>query len=133
MAATLPYVAVAGKTGTAEYCDEIAGPLGLCRPGNWPAHAWFTAYAPYENPEIMVMAFVYNGGEGSAVALPIVVETLEAYLRLKNSRGEGDSTSVPVSTPVSTVPAAIEPSATPASSELDLAPVGQQPGGASSP
>lgn len=133
MAANLPYIAVAGKTGTAEYCDEIAGPLGLCRPGNWPAHAWFTAYAPYENPEIMVMAFVYNGGEGSAVALPIAVETLEAYLRLKNDRGEGDSTSAPVSAPVSTVPAAIEPVATPATSELELAPVGQQPDGASSP
>lgn len=81
--ADLPYIDVAGKTGTAEYCDEIARPLGLCRPGNWPAHAWFTAYAPYENPEILVLGFIYNGNEGSANALPIVMETLEAYLRLK--------------------------------------------------
>ncbi|MFN8528122.1 MAG: penicillin-binding protein 2 [Anaerolineae bacterium] len=89
--ANLPYVAVAGKTGTAEYCDEIARPLGLCRPGNWPAHAWFTAYAPYDGtPEIIVQAFVYNGGEGSAVALPIVVQVLDAYYRLKNEReGQG--------------------------------------------
>jgi len=87
-AANLPYVAVAGKTGTAEYCDEIARPLGLCRPGNWPAHAWFTAYAPYENPEIIVIAFVYNGGEGSAVALPVVVQTMEAYFRLQNERNQ---------------------------------------------
>jgi penicillin-binding protein 2 len=84
--ADLPYVAVAGKTGTAEYCDEIARPLGLCVPGNWPAHAWFTAYAPYEDPEILVIAFVYNGGEGSAVALPVVVQTIEAYFRLQNER-----------------------------------------------
>lgn len=84
--ANLPYVTVAGKTGTAEYCDEIARPLGLCRPGNWPAHAWFSAYAPYENPEVAIIAFVYNGGEGSAVALPIVIETMEAYFRLKNER-----------------------------------------------
>lgn len=87
-AANLPYVAVAGKTGTAEYCDEIARPLGLCRPGNWPAHAWFTAYAPYEDPEIIVIAFVYNGGEGSAVALPVVVQTMEAYFRLQNERNQ---------------------------------------------
>lgn len=94
-AANLPYVAVAGKTGTAEYCDEIAGPLGLCRPGNWPAHAWFVGYAPYEQPEILVQAFVYNGGEGSAVSLPIVVETLEAYFRLRNERGQaGVSTEI---------------------------------------
>lgn len=87
-AANLPYINVAGKTGTAEYCDDVARPLGLCVPGNWPAHAWFTAYAPYEDPEIMVISLIYNGGEGSLVALPVVVETLEAYLRLKNERGD---------------------------------------------
>lgn len=86
--ANLPYIAVAGKTGTAEYCDDVARPLGLCVPGNWPAHAWFFAYAPFEDPEIAIIAFVYNGGEGSQVALPIVVETLEAYLRLQNERGD---------------------------------------------
>ena len=85
--ANLSYVNVGGKTGTAEYCDDIARPLGLCIPGSWPAHAWFTAYAPIEAPEILIIAFVYNGGEGSLVALPVVVETLEAYLRLENARG----------------------------------------------
>ena len=94
--ANLPYVMVAGKTGTAEYCDEIARPLGLCRPGNWPAHAWFTAYAPYENPEILIIGFVYNGGEGSAVALPIVVETMEAYFRLQNEREGGAPTEITI-------------------------------------
>lgn len=85
--ADLPFINVAGKTGTAEYCDDIARPLGLCIQGSWPAHAWFTAYAPAEDPQILILAFVYNGGEGSLVALPIVVETLEAWLRLQNRRG----------------------------------------------
>lgn len=98
-AANLPYVMVAGKTGTAEYCDEIARPLGLCRPGNWPAHAWFTAYAPYDNPEIIISAFVYNGGEGSAVALPIVVQTMEEYFRLKNEREGTPTQIIPPGTP----------------------------------
>lgn len=84
--ADLPFVAVAGKTGTAEYCDDIAAPLNLCVPGQWPAHAWFTGYAPYEDPEIIIIAFVYNGGEGSQVALPIVVRTMEEYFRLKSER-----------------------------------------------
>ncbi|MEO1440047.1 MAG: penicillin-binding transpeptidase domain-containing protein [Chloroflexota bacterium] len=87
--ANLSYVETAGKTGTAEYCDDIARPLGLCRPGNWPSHAWYTGYAPYENPEILVIAFAYNGGEGSGVALPVVVKTLEEYFRLQNERGIG--------------------------------------------
>lgn len=101
--ANLPFVAVSGKTGTAEYCDEIARPLGLCRAGSWPAHAWFTAYAPADDPEILVIAFVYNGGEGSAVALPIVVETLEAYFRLKNQRDL--STPLVTSSPLVSAPA----------------------------
>jgi penicillin-binding protein 2 len=92
--ANLPYISVAGKTGTAEYCDDVARPLGLCVPGNWPAHAWFTAYAPYENPELLVIAFVYNGQEGSAVALPVVRETIEAWTRIQASRGTPVTSSV---------------------------------------
>lgn len=88
--ANLPYVNVAGKTGTAEYCDDIAGPLGRCIQGAWPSHAWFGAYAPFENPEVLIVGFVYNGDEGSANAVPVVVETMEAYVRLKNEREVGD-------------------------------------------
>lgn len=74
---------VAGKTGTAEFCDDLAIRRGWCREG-WPlpTHAWFAAYAPYEDPEIAVVAFVYNGGEGSAVAVPIVYQFLEAYFQV---------------------------------------------------
>jgi membrane peptidoglycan carboxypeptidase len=89
--AGLPYVALAGKTGTAEYCDNIAFALDQCEYGNWPDHAWFTAYGPYDEtgeipPEILVTVFVYNGGEGSKAALPVATATLEAYFRLKNER-----------------------------------------------
>ncbi|MDZ4158388.1 MAG: penicillin-binding protein 2, partial [Anaerolineaceae bacterium] len=49
----------AGKTGTAEFCDNIANEKGLCKPGNWPAHAWYMAYAPLDDPEIAVVAFMY--------------------------------------------------------------------------
>ena len=78
-------IAAAGKTGTAEYCDEFAKAKNLCEPGNWPSHAWTVAFAPYENPEIAVVAFVYNGMEGSTVAGPIVRRVLEAYFELKSA------------------------------------------------
>ena len=84
--AALPFVEVAGKTGTAEYCDDNAWALNLCVPGQWPAHAWYSGYAPYDDPEIVIIAFVYNGGEGSQVALPIVRRTMEEYYRLKIER-----------------------------------------------
>jgi penicillin-binding protein 2 len=41
------------------------------------------AYAPYDEPEIAVVAFVYNGGEGASVAGPIVRQLLEAYFSIK--------------------------------------------------
>lgn len=77
-------MSAAGKTGTAEYCDKYAAAQNRCIPGNWPSHAWTVAYAPYEKPEIAVVAFVYNGTEGSTVAGPIVRRVLEAYFELKN-------------------------------------------------
>ncbi|HBX68131.1 MAG TPA: penicillin-binding protein 2 [Chloroflexi bacterium] len=77
-------IPAAGKTGTAEYCDEFAAANNLCVPGLWPSHAWTVAYAPYENPEIAVIAFAYNGGEGAPVAGPMVRRVLEAYFELKS-------------------------------------------------
>jgi penicillin-binding protein 2 len=77
-------MSAAGKTGTAEYCDKYANALNRCIPGNWPSHAWTVAFAPYENPEIAVVAYVYNGTEGATVAGPIVRRVLEAYFELKN-------------------------------------------------
>jgi penicillin-binding protein 2 len=74
----------AGKTGTAEYCDNLAQEQNRCTFGNWPTHAWYAAYAPYTDPEILVVAFVYNGGEGAAVAGPVVRKVLDAYYGIKN-------------------------------------------------
>ncbi|AUC61006.1 penicillin-binding protein 2 MrdA [Cyanobacterium sp. HL-69] len=64
----VPGIAVAGKSGTAE-----------APPGK--SHAWFGAYAPYDdNPSIVVVAFVeHSGGGGGAVAAPIVQRVLSAY------------------------------------------------------
>jgi penicillin-binding protein 2 len=76
-------IPAAGKTGTAEYCDDVALAQNKCIPGNWPTHSWTVAYAPFDNPEIAVVAFVYNGGEGASVAGPIVRKVLEAYFDLK--------------------------------------------------
>lgn len=73
----------AGKTGTAEYCDDVAQEKGLCEYGSWPSHAWYVGYAPWDDAEIAVVAFVYNGTEGSTVAAPIVHKVLDAYFELK--------------------------------------------------
>lgn len=79
-------IVVAGKTGTAEFCEVVEKEDNPEEKECWrdeddnlPTHAWFVAYAPYEDPEIAVVTFVYNGGEGSATAVPITQQILEIY------------------------------------------------------
>ena len=73
----------AGKTGTAEYCDDVAMEQGLCVFGAWPAHAWYTGHAPWDDAEIAVVAFVYNGREGATLSSPVVRRVIDAYFELK--------------------------------------------------
>lgn len=61
---------IACKTGTAEFGDAADA-----------THAWLTTYAPLDKPEIAVTALVEAGGEGSAVAAPIVKEVLTRWFR----------------------------------------------------
>ncbi len=65
--ASLP-VSSAGKTGTAQY-----------GPNNENKHAWFTTFAPYENPEIAMVVLLEGAGEGSDFAVPVAKETLKWY------------------------------------------------------
>ncbi len=85
----VPGIAAAGKTGTAEFFVDRNkdGIPDRDRDGNLPTHSWFTSFAPFENPEIALVVFVYGGGEGSAVAVPITNEILNHYF----SRDIGDS------------------------------------------
>jgi penicillin-binding protein 2 len=75
-------IRIAGKTGTAQFCDDIK-----CGTGGFdmPEHAWFAAFAPVENPEISIVIFLYNGGEGSQTATPVAREILEYYFAQKKS------------------------------------------------
>ena len=79
--------ATAGKTGTAEYCDNIAIKYGWCRYEDiaerriLPTHAWYVGYAPVDDPQIAVAVFVFNGGEGSLWAAPVACHVMAAYFR----------------------------------------------------
>ena len=71
-------VAVAGKTGTAQWSS------------NKPNHAWFTGFAPYDKPQIVITILIEQGGEGSSVAVPIAREVLEWYFSNKVPLIKGD-------------------------------------------
>ncbi len=84
----VPGVTVAGKTGTAEYFrdDNKDGKEDRDEKGNLPTHAWFSCFAPYIDPEIVVTVFVANGGEGSSVAAPVAAQVLNAYFADKGAQ-----------------------------------------------
>jgi penicillin-binding protein 2 len=77
--AQVPNVRVAGKTGTAEYCDDLAVKYGFCYTGHTPYHAWFVSFAPVDNPQIALVVYIYNGGEGSERAAPVAKKMLDYF------------------------------------------------------
>ncbi len=86
--ARLPGITVAGKTGTAQVVrleqykhlkeDQI--------PWKFRDHAWFTCFAPAENPVIAVTAFVEHGLHGGTTAAEAAHALLAAYFA-KHPRG----------------------------------------------
>ncbi|MAT99424.1 MAG: hypothetical protein CL608_19970 [Anaerolineaceae bacterium] len=81
-------ITTAGKTGTAEFCDNIAIEKGWCSFDDilnrriLPTHSWYVGYAPFDEPEIVVSAFLYHGGEGSQWAAPVACNVMAAYFGL---------------------------------------------------
>ncbi|MEM8641721.1 MAG: penicillin-binding protein 2 [Cyanobacteria bacterium P01_G01_bin.54] len=78
---------ITGGTGTVVGQPGIPTPAGKSGTAEAPpgeSHAWFGAYAPYENPEIVVVAFAeHSGGGGGKTAGPIVAKVLQAYFAQK--------------------------------------------------
>lgn len=58
---------VAGKTGSAEFETGKE------------THAWFTGYAPAENPRIVVTVMVEESGSGGQIAAPIARRLFDTY------------------------------------------------------
>jgi len=72
--AIVPGIKVGGKTGSAE------------NPHGDKTHAWFTAIAPLDNPEIAVGVVLENAGGGGAMAAPIAQKVLNAYFHPDTSQ-----------------------------------------------
>ncbi len=87
-AAALKGFKVAGKTGTAQVVkmaqDFRKGDMDRM-PLKFRDHAWFVAYAPFEDPQIAIVVLVEHGGFGGAAAAPIAQKVIEKYLSLEPS------------------------------------------------
>ena len=81
MGSGLPY-RIAGKTGTSQLIsmveDDETDRVNI--PDNLVDHALFVAFAPADNPRIVVAIVVENGGSGSRVAAPIARKIFDYYL-----------------------------------------------------
>lgn len=83
-------IVVAGKTGTAQVGREYRND-GEVEIDGWDEtqdHAWFAAYAPADDPQIVVVALVVHGGTGADAAAPIVMRVIEHYLGDTSSETE---------------------------------------------
>lgn len=69
--AAVKNVAVAGKTGTAEFGSQRED-------GAYETHGWFVGFAPYEDPQIAVVVFVQHGGGGND-ASPAAAKIFDYY------------------------------------------------------
>ena len=69
--ASVPGIAVAGKTGTAEFGPTLAG-------GKHESHAWFTGFAPFDSPAVAVVVFLEKGN-GANDAAPVGARILDYY------------------------------------------------------
>lgn len=79
----VPGIEVAGKTGSAEFAvwDEN-GNLIRDAQGHMPTHAWFIAFAPFDNPEVAVIVFLRGAGTGAEMAAPVASNIMRYYFGL---------------------------------------------------
>jgi len=68
-------VAVAGKTGTAQFDSRK------------PSHSWFTGFAPFDNPQMVLTVLVEEGGESTDAAVPIVKDFWQWYFSTLDTHG----------------------------------------------
>ena len=76
---------ISGGTGRALNVSTIppaSGKSGTAEAFGHKSHAWFGAYAPSDQPEIVVLAFAeHSGGGGGKIAAPMVLKVLEAHFK----------------------------------------------------
>lgn len=72
----------AGKTGTAQVFNLNGGKYDKnTLKKELHDHAWFTGYAPYDNPKVVVAIILENAGGGSSAAAPVVRKIMDYALR----------------------------------------------------
>ncbi len=89
--------------GTASYFNalprKIAGKTGTAENSHGRDHGLFVAYGPVEDPELVVVCIVEQGGYGSSAAGPIVYKVFEEYFRERGWMPEEEPETAPTAAP----------------------------------
>lgn len=84
----LTEVEIAGKSGTSQVASQDARELFMpCAQKSFETrnNAWFVAFAPYENPEIVVASFGMHECGGSVAASPVVKAVIKKFWEKKKA------------------------------------------------
>ncbi|HEY2294346.1 MAG TPA: penicillin-binding protein 2 [Thermoanaerobaculia bacterium] len=84
--ARLPGIEIAGKSGTVQVIAQAQRTEEQNLPFKYRDHAWFTSFAPADNPELVVTVFAEHGGGGSKVAAPIAQALYAKYFGIDNGK-----------------------------------------------
>ena len=71
-------VEMGGKTGTAQVVGHDTAIKAGADKSKLETHAWFAGFAPIQDPGIVVVVFVENGGHGNLAAAPLAKALVEA-------------------------------------------------------
>jgi penicillin-binding protein 2 len=72
----VPGVEAGGKTGTVQVIGRETTIKAGAERKRLEDHAWFAGFAPLENPQMVVVVFVENGGHGSSAAAPLAKQLI---------------------------------------------------------
>ena len=111
-----PDVLVAGKTGTAQVVKLGAARLKADQVGYFQRdHAWFAAFAPADDPQIVVVVLNEHSGFGGVQSAPTAAALIKAYFELKaqDEAERAGATGAPAPPPARAAPPPARPTGRP--------------------
>ena len=93
----LPII-VAGKTGTSQVTSIPQGVTKRLKESQLAyfhrSHAWFTSYAPYDNPQFIVTVLIEHGGHGGSTSAPMAADVYRWLHKRKYFEEQADDETV---------------------------------------
>ncbi len=77
---------ISGKTGTVQVIQQTDWIKAESLPFRFRDHAWFASFAPFEDPQLVVVVLIEHGGHGGSDAAPLAKLLYKAYFHDRGRR-----------------------------------------------